>query len=80
MGADAFLSGWAGGFAGVLASHPLDTLRTRQAVTGQSVRQTARELIATGPRNLCEHAKTAPPPPHRRLTTASPDHPTTLRR
>jgi solute carrier family 25 carnitine/acylcarnitine transporter 20/29 len=31
-----FLAGWAGGVAGVLASHPLDTIRTRQAISGMS--------------------------------------------
>lgn len=36
----------------MLTSHPLDTLRTRQAVTGRSVRHTARELMANGARNL----------------------------
>ena len=56
MDTAAFLSGWAGGFAGVLASHPLDTLRTRQAVSGQSARQAAKALIATGSWNLCESA------------------------
>ena len=36
-----FAWGWAGGIAGVLVSHPLDTLRTRQAVSG-------RLLLAAG--------------------------------
>jgi len=31
-----FAAGWLGGVAGVLASHPFDTLRTRQAVEGKS--------------------------------------------
>ena len=47
MGADAFISGWLAGAAGVVVSHPLDTLRVRvQAAKSSTLRQEAARLLA----------------------------------
>mmetsp|Transcript_78548 Transcript_78548/g.230429 ORF Transcript_78548/g.230429 Transcript_78548/m.230429 type:complete len:344 (-) Transcript_78548:170-1201(-) len=43
-----FAAGWFGGVCGVLVSHPLDTLRTQQAVTGQSWRQALQAASGKG--------------------------------
>ena len=45
---ETFWCGWAGGVAGVLVSHPLDVLRTRQAVCPErlSLGATARACVA----------------------------------
>ncbi|CAE7190114.1 SLC25A48, partial [Symbiodinium sp. CCMP2456] len=40
-----FASGWAGGVIGTLLLHPLDTLRTRQAVHGDALTQALRAII-----------------------------------
>jgi len=40
-----FWAGWCGGVAGVLVSHPLDVLRTRQATNALSLRRTAQALL-----------------------------------
>lgn len=39
-----FWAGWCGGVAGVLVSHPLDLLRTRQVTNSLSIRETAANL------------------------------------
>lgn len=40
-----FWAGWCGGVAGVVISHPVDVLRTRQAINSMSMRNTARALF-----------------------------------
>jgi hypothetical protein len=42
-----FAYGWIGGACGVLVSHPFDTIRTRQGMTGQPAAQVFRHLVQT---------------------------------
>jgi len=47
-GMESFVGGCLGGVIGVLVSHPLDTLRTRQAVDRRELRVIVKELHREG--------------------------------